>query len=164
MCLALAVLFNAVFVVPPLMIFGNRTPPFEFVHNYARSPYLQPGQTGVNVFTVKDNQKECQSEFDRYFTDASGSRFFLGTFRGGYKRGLQITEGRRFEREWTVPIDAEPGPGLYEAHTRFWCNWFQEAYPIAVGPVKIPVTIVPRGTTILPQTRPAPMPSFPQGN
>lgn len=142
-CVVLAMLFSAVFVVPPIMIFGDRSLPFEYGHTYSKSEFLHAGETGTNVFTVKDARKNCNGEFKRFFTDAKGNRFYLGTYRTSYEHGLAVTDGRSFSKDWTVPLSAQPGPGLYEAEPTFWCNWFQGAYPIAAATVKIKVTILP---------------------
>jgi len=142
-CVILALLFSAVFVVPPIMIFGDRSLPVEYGLVYPKSEYLRAGQTGTMVFTVKGEPKKCKGEFSRYFTDSEGNRFFLGTFRTSYQQGLASSLNRRsFEKDWTVPLGAKPGPGLYETEPYFWCNWFQEAYPIAGVPVKVRVNIV----------------------
>lgn len=142
-CVVLAMLFSAVFVVPPIMIFSDRSLPFQYGHTYAKTDYLHAGQIGTNVFTVKDARKNCNGEFSRFFTDAKGNRFFLGTFRTSYQHGLSVSEGRSFTKDWIVPLGAMPGPGLYEAEPRFWCNWIQGIYPIKADTVKIKVTIVP---------------------
>lgn len=142
-CVSLASLFSVVFVVPPIMIFGDRSLPFEYGLAYAKNEYLVAGGSGTIVFTVKGEPKKCKGEFSRYFTDAQGNRFFLGTFRTSYQQGLaNSTNGRVFEKDWVVPLGAQPGPGLYETEPYFWCNWFQELYPIQAIPVKIKVTII----------------------
>ena len=141
----LALLFSAVFVVPPILIFGDRRPPFEYGHAYAKIELMHAGEVGTNVFTVKDARKNCQGEFNRFFTDSAGNRFFLGTFRTNYEHGLAASGGRSFEEDWRVPLGAQSGPGLYETEPIFWCNWFQRAFPIRVEPVKIKIVVMPRG-------------------
>ena len=136
-------LFSAVFVVPPILIFGDRRLPFEYGHTYAKNERLRAGETGTNVFTVKDVRKNCEGEFSRFFTDSVGNRFFLGTFRTNYQHGLAASGNRSFEKDWTVPLGAQPGPGLYETEPRFWCNWVQGAFPISAEPVKIKIIVLP---------------------
>lgn len=159
-CVALACVFNAVFIVPPIMIFGNRTLPFDTVMVFPKTPFAAAGSTVVNVFVVKDVRNECASEFDRFFTDSQGNRYFLGTHRGSYRHGLDMTEGRRFEREWKIPDDARTGPAMYEAEPRFWCNWFQQIVPIKAPTVRIPINVVDRSLAIQPSIG-VPMPAMP---
>lgn len=142
-CVALAMLFSAVFVVPPILIFGDRSLPFQYGLAYSKSEFLHAGQRATNVFAIRELKKNCNGEFDRFFTDAHGNRFFLGTLRTSYMHGLIVLNGRRFEKDWNVPLGAEPGPGLYETIPRFWCNLVQAIYPIPADPVKIKVTILP---------------------
>lgn len=125
------------------MIWGDRSLPFEYGHAYAKTDHLHAGETGTNVFTVRDVRKDCDGEFSRYFTDAKGNRFFLGTYRTSYQHGLIASGNRRFEKDWVAPLGAQPGPGLYETEPVFWCNWFQGAFPIRADPVKIKIMIVP---------------------
>lgn len=142
-CAVAASAVSMVTVVPMVLIFGDRSLPFDYGHVYPASPVVAPGEAAVNVFTVKSVRKDCDGAFDRYMTDAKGTRFFLGSYRTDYRRGLAASGWRRFESTWAVPTAAAPGPALYETEPRFWCNWAQRVLPIHADPVRVRVHVAP---------------------
>ena len=146
-CIILAMLFSAVFIVPPILVYGDRSLPFEYVHVYPVNEYLHPGEQTHNVFVVTDVKKPAAGRYRRWFTDAAGHRTFLGVFEANYRQGLSESGQRTFNSPWTVPPKelAVPGPGLYESEPEFWHNWLQGLlYPISPPlPVRVKVHILP---------------------
>ncbi len=146
-CIILAMLFSAVFVVPPILVYGDRSLPFEYVHVYPAKIDLHPNEQTHNVFVVTDVKKPASGRYHRWFTDSKGHRTFLGTFQANYQQGLSESGKRTFNSPWQVPPKelAYPGPGLYESYPEFWHNPLQgQVNPVTPPqPVRVKVNILP---------------------
>ena len=142
LCFVLAAIFTATVVVPGVLIFGNRSLPLEYLDANIVEKTVVPGERAHVRFTVNRVQKECRGRVERYFYDADGKAFFLGSTQTIYYRALQDRPRGTFERSWTVPTEAALGEGIYVAFPEFWCNGVQRFYPISAPPQKARVTVV----------------------
>jgi len=126
-----------------LTIGWDRTPPFDYLPAFSSPTILAPGQSATIRFRIGKVHKICSGEFERWFIDSEGTPFPLGTFQTVYQNYVGFSESKRyFDKDWTVPLHAAAGPGIYESRPRFWCNPMQYLYPIEAARVRVMVNIV----------------------
>lgn len=117
-------------VIPSILIFGNRSLPFQYIDANMIEASAAPGSSVHVRYTVTKVSKACSGSVQRYFFDATGRVFFLGETPAIYYRLMQDRTEGTFERSWVVPAEAAPGEGVYVAYVEFWCNKVQALFPI----------------------------------
>lgn len=146
-CLALAIAFTGFFVVPGILIFWDRTLPYEFIDARIMESTATPGQEVDVRYTIRNVTKECSGTVNRIFIDSSTRTFFLGESPTIYNLLVDKSDSIGvFDRQWKIPASAAPGPGLYVAYPKFWCYPLQWLYPVKpAAPYKATVTVVRAG-------------------
>lgn len=146
LCFVIAMIFSAVVVIPGILIFYDRTLPFELIDSRMVETTASPGQQVDVRYTVRNLSKSCDGYVDRFFFDASGRAFYLGTSRIVYSRLLDPNKPTgSFDRQWRIPESAASGPGVYVADPKFWCYPLQHLYPVRGASQKTPITVVRSG-------------------
>lgn len=142
LCAALALVFTFTVVIPSILIFGDRSLPFQYIDAAMVDQVAVPGQRVHVRYTVAKVSKDCSGTVQRYFFDGAGRVFFLGEAPAVYYRVVSDPVAGTFEMPWVVPLEAAPGDGLYVAYVEFWCNKVQALFPIKAPPQKARVTVL----------------------
>lgn len=143
LCFGLAMIFTTMVVVPGILIFWDRSPPFQYIDALVPEKAVHAGDAAHVRITINKVQKDCRGRVERYFFDSTGRAFFLGESPVIYFRAIEERRAGAFERRWLMPADAAPGEGYYVFYPEFWCNPVQYLYPIKPGPQKARVTVLP---------------------
>jgi hypothetical protein len=150
LCHVVAVTASALLVLG-VTIFWDRSAPFEYRMPYVKPAVLHPGDRAVTVFRITKAVKICAGSTDRFFIDKNGRSYVLGRERTVVDKLLgQNPKLTSFENEWWVPVDAPPGPGIFETRPQFWCNPFQRLLPIRAPVSRVPVLISAPGVLLPP--------------
>lgn len=150
LCHAAAALFSVLVVVPAILVFGDRSLPFEFVHAYFKPATVHANEDMMLAYTIKDVTKECDGEVKQYMVDADGTIYPLGTiptvYRDSGEKSSRLIFRRKHVPEYkpgtTTPF--APGPAVYRAYPRYWCNPLQKLYPVEPErPMEVKFFVVP---------------------
>lgn len=129
-CHLAAAVFSLVVVVPLVMVFGDRTLPFDIGHVFFTPTVARPGDTLTLNYTLTRVAKDCDGEVHQLMFDGSGHVWDLGVTRALYSERTDREQIRTFHRDKKVPMGFAPGPALYKARVFYWCNPLQRFYPL----------------------------------
>lgn len=155
LCHALAAAFSLLVVVPAALVFGDRSAPFDFGHIFFKPAVVHPGDEMRLNYTVTNITKECDGIIRQEMIDAEGTVYDLGETQAIYRDNTGM-KSRTFYRRKQVPLfkpgttmPFAPGPAVYHAYPKYWCNPFQRLYPISVKPVEVGFTVTPGAPSAL---------------
>lgn len=159
-CAALSLIFASTVVVPGILIFFDRSLPFEYVDTAMVEKTALPGQRVHFRLTVRKVDKTCRGHVDRVFLDATGRVFPLRAEATAYQYFRTENGLRIVERSFTIPDEAAPGEGTYASFPEFWCYPLQFLWPIKAPPLRAKLLVLSPQTSKLP---PGSLPSVPPG-
>ena len=144
-CHIAAMVFCVVVVVPLVLVFGNRTLPFDYIEVAFVEKAARPGEFVQIRFLTGTITSSINGEFDRIFYDGAGRPQFLGTFPTIYNKLTTVGEPQPFYKDFQIPANATEGDALYITKPRFWHNEVQRwLYPIEAPPQKARIWIIRR--------------------
>lgn len=144
-CHLAAMTFCFVVVVPLVLIFGNRTLPFDYIEVSFVEKAARPGDYVQLRFLTGKVHSSISGEFDRIFYDGEGRAQFLGTFPTVYNKLTTVGGQQPFYKDFQIPVNATEGDALYITRPRFWHNELQRwIYPIEATPQKASIWIIRR--------------------